>query len=108
MNRLLRIPFWFESNSWFAAVNTEELFFDLLSYHDLEEVLDAKMAPMTEIIGELPENYYKMEAPEVRAGLLPSFGYRREHLPGTVRLEDWAKNRGMDLRELAKKRPGNN
>jgi hypothetical protein len=95
------VPFWYESNQWFKAVRDEETFFDLLRYHDVDQVLDAKMAPMTEIVGELPDNYYAFgEEAAVRDGL-PSFGYRREHLRGVVRLEDWARTRGMDLRAIA-------
>jgi hypothetical protein len=96
-------PFFFDGNQWFGTVDSPEQLYKLLAVYDLESVLDAKMAPQSKI-DELPRNYH-MGAMDVRSGDMPSFGFRREHIPGTVRLEDWAKNRGMNLRELAKARP---
>lgn len=98
--------FFFDGNRWFGIIDSPARWFDLLaSYNsdeDLQRVLDAKMAPQLEM-HELPAEYF-MGAGGVYQGDIPSFGFRREHLPGTIRLEDWTKNRGLDLRELTTKR----
>ena len=60
------------------------------------------MAPVLEV-DELPKDYF-LGNMGVVAGDLRSFGFRREHIPGTVKLEDWAKVRGMDLRAMAKRK----
>lgn len=93
------IPFFFDGNQWFGKVDSVERWRSLLeTYPDIDRVLDAKMAPMKEIV-DLPAGYH-FGVPDVQNGDTPSFGFRREHLPGTTRLEDWAKARGMDLRWL--------
>ena len=96
------IPFYFDANQFFGTIDSTKEFHRLLGYYDLETVLDCKMAQVMEI-DELPKNYH-MGSMGVRSGDLRSFGLRREHIPGTVTLEDWAKNRGMDLRKLAETR----
>lgn len=95
--------FFWDANQFFGKIDSVEKFQELLSYYDIERVCDAKMAPVMEI-DELPPNYF-FGTPGVTNGELRSFGYRREHIPGTVRLEDWAKTRGMDLRKLAERKP---
>lgn len=97
-------PFFWDSNHWFGTIDSVEKFHEMLSHvlrteSDLDHVLSAKMAPVLEI-DELPKEYF-MGSGGVTSGDLRSFGYRREHIPGTVRLEDWAKTRGMDLRKLS-------
>lgn len=94
------IPFFWDANQFFGTIDSVEKFHELLLYYDIECVCDAKMAPVMEI-GELPPNYFLGTQGKVVDGKLRSFGYRREHTPGTVRLEDWAKTRGMDLRKMA-------
>src|SRR5574341_497453 len=97
------IPFFFDGNRWFGTVDSAEKWFELLTaYPEVDHVLDAKMAPQSEI-DELPKEYH-LGAMGVRTGRTPSFGFRREHT-GDVRLEDWAKTRGMNLRALAVERP---
>ena len=98
------VPFFFDGNQWFGVVDSDEKWFELLgAYPEVDTILDAKMAPQSEL-NELPENYH-FGAPSVRTGRMPSFGFRREHTPGTVRLEDWAKTRGMNLPTLSDKKP---
>ena len=103
----MKVPvFYFDGNEWFGVVDSPERWLDLLTSYSTDEelarVLDAKMAQAMDV-EELPRNYF-LGASAVHAGKIPSFGFRREHLPGNVRLEDWAKNRGCDLRALATKR----
>lgn len=99
--------FYFDGNEWFGVVDCAERWHDLLATYATDEeglslVLSATMAfPMD--VKELPREYF-IGAAAVHEGALPSFGFRREHGPGTVQLEDWAKNRGMDLRALASTR----
>ena len=99
------VPFFFDGNRWFGKVTCSEEWFSLLATYDLEQVLTSKMAPQLEL-DELPPEYH-FGAMEVRKEFLPmpSFGHRREHAPGTVSLEEWAKNRGMNLRNLSKQKP---
>ena len=98
------VPFFFDSNSWHGVVDSPEKWFELITAHsDLDRVLNAKMAPQSEI-DRLPSGYH-FGALDVRTGGLRSFGFRREHAPGTVRLGDWATRHGMNLHALAKKRP---
>lgn len=80
------IPFFFDGNQWFNTVDSPDMWKNLLKTYELEKVLDAKMAPQS----------------DTRKASIANFGFRREHHGGTVRLEDWAKQQGMDLRELAK------
>jgi hypothetical protein len=98
--------FYFDGNEWCGVVDSSVRWFDLLASYPADEglvsVLDAKMAPSLEV-QELPRNYF-LGATPVHDGTIPSFGFRCEHLSGNVRLEDWAKNRGCDLRALAAKR----
>ena len=58
-------------------------------------------------VEELPWNYF-LGAGAVHARKIPIFGFRREHLPENVCLEDWAedwaKNRRFNLCALATKR----
>ena len=76
-----------------------------LAKHGLVEHVDGVGWRATQAgVDELPPSYH-FGARGVRSGDVPSFGFRREHLLGTVRLEDWAKLRGTDLRALATKRP---
>jgi hypothetical protein len=97
---------------WFGKIDSVERWLDMLTYvvgpgghfdvDKLERVLEAKMAPIMEI-DELPNNYF-IGNMDVNTGDLRSFGFRREHIPGTVKLEEWAKARGMDLRAMAKRK----
>jgi len=103
----VKVPvFYFDGNEWFGVVDSASRWLDLLASYATDEglarVLDAMMAPSMEVQA-LPRDYF-LGADAVHAGKIPSFGFRREHLPGTVRLEDWAKNRGCDLRALATKK----
>jgi hypothetical protein len=95
--------FYFDSDGWFGVVDSVARWFDLLATcstdENVEQVLAAKMAPLTEVKGS-PLAYFLGAAP-VHDGKIPSFGFRREHLSGAVRLENWTKNRGTDLRALA-------
>jgi hypothetical protein len=100
--------FFWDSNKWFGKIDSPERWFNMLTHvlrdeADLDRVLEAKMAPVAEI-SELPPEYF-IGNMHVNDGELRSFGFRREHIPGTVKLEEWAKARGMDLRELSKQRP---
>ena len=95
-------PFFFDGNAWVGIVRSKEDWFSLLlKYPDYEQVLKAKMAPQA-AIDTLPTHYH-FGAVEVRTGEMPSFGFRREHVNGTVLLEDWANKLGMDLRSLSMK-----
>jgi len=96
--------FYWDANQFFGEIDSADKFQELLRYYDVDQVCDAKMAPILEI-DELPHDYFIGTKSRVVDGTLRSFGYRREHVPGTVRLEDWAKTRGMDLRKLAERKP---
>lgn len=97
------VPFYFDSNSWFGPVDNAMKWVELVAAQGLDDVLNAKMAPVMEI-DETPEKYH-LGSMDVRSGKMRSFGFRREHQNGTVTLEQWSKNRGMDLRGLGESRP---
>lgn len=100
------VPFYFDGNKWFDVVDGPEKWWSLLQSYDgdIDLLLGrACMAPQSEV-DALPEEYHVGQARDVRSGRLPSFGFRREHT-SKVTLGEWASNRGMDLRALAKKRP---
>lgn len=100
-------PFFWDSNMWFGKIDSVQRWLDMLTHvvgtdvEKLDRVLEAKMAPVMEI-DELPNEYF-LGNNDVNTGDLRSFGFRREHIPGTVKLEEWAKARGMDLRALAQR-----
>ncbi len=100
------VPFFFDGNRWSGLVRNEAGWHAVLSSYpsdeDLEHVLQAKMAQMSSI-HELPAEYFTANSGVVD-GLNPSFGFRREHISGTVKLEAWATVRGMNLREMAANR----
>lgn len=93
------VPFFFDGNRWFKLVNGVKRWRDLLHIYKLEDVLDAKIAPLKDI-KELPAIYH-FGTPRVRTGEIPSFGFRREHIDGVTSLEEWAESMGMDLRTMA-------
>ena len=95
-------PFFFDGNSWHGRVDGPEKLAELLRWYDVEDILRAKIAPVSEI-AELPADYH-LGAMGVRTGAMPSFGWRSEHT-GTVTLVEWARNRGIDLRAMAEKIP---
>lgn len=100
--------FYFDANSWFGLVDSVDRWQELVSAYGetperLDRLLEAKMAPQSEI-NELPEAYFAGD-PEVVTGQVPSFGFRREHIGGTIKLGEWAKSRACDLRKLAMSRP---
>lgn len=96
------VPFFWDANKWFGKVESEDDLRVLLTYYDIDTVCDAKLA-MQSNIDDLPQTYH-VGAPDVRSGRTRSFGLRREHR-SSVRLEDWALARGMNLRKLAEKVP---
>lgn len=104
MTRVDTFPvFYFDGNEWFGVVDGPARWHDLLTSYstdeELAQVLSARMAfPLD--VKELPREYF-LGAGTVHEGEMPSFGFRREHVSGTVQLEEWAKNRGIDLRALA-------
>lgn len=93
-------PFFFDGNQWSGAVDSVAKWRLLVSaYPVLDKLLGAKMAPHG-AIRALPVEYH-LAAPDVTHGAMPSFGFRREHLDGTVTLGEWARAQGMDLRAMA-------
>jgi hypothetical protein len=97
-------PFYFDANEWFGVIASDEDWLSLVDDYrsegcELDILLGARMAPKDQI-EQLP-TYYHLDAPLVRTGEMPSFGFRREHLEGVIRLEDWARERGVDLRAIA-------
>ena len=95
------IPFYFDSNRWFGLVDGPEKWFELIAAHegDTDRLLGALNAPLENIMSLPP--FYHLDSPEVRRGEIPSFGFRREHLSGTITLEAWSDRVGMDLRAAA-------
>lgn len=101
-NAFARYPFFFDGNSWFGVVETEEAFKQLLTAYnyDLSIVERATLASPLDIAETPPE--YHLGAMDARTGALPNFGFRREHANGTMTLGEWCKNRGIDLQAVAK------
>ena len=101
-NVFARYPFFFDGNSWFGIVDTEEKFRELLtSYgYDLEVLEKALLAGPLDIAETPPEYHFGVMA--ARTGKLPNFGFRREHSNGTVTFGEWCRNRGIDLKAIAK------
>lgn len=86
-------PFFFDGNQWCGVVTPDKMA-DLLRAYTMEDILAAKIAPMTEI-DQVPPGYH-FGAPGVRTGEMPSFGYRREHT-GDVTLGGWIERQGFAL-----------
>lgn len=108
-------PFFFDSNAVFGEIESavdwchvcERIAEDWhLSYEEAVETVmnEAMMAP----IASIPPEYKPDPASTTLPGKLgtvptsiPSFGFRREHLDGTIALVGWATAHGMDLRRAA-------
>lgn len=93
--------FYFDDNAWFGIVDSLARWFDLLSTYATDTTADEALDQVLSAVMAFPMDEYFIEAGGVHTGDIPSFGFRREHAAGTVKLEDWAKNRGTDLRALA-------
>jgi hypothetical protein len=94
-------PFYFDGNRRFGLVDSPEKWAEFVFAYegDVGRLLEATQAPMADI-SSLPPAYH-FGTPGVRTGEIPSFGFRREHLAGTITLAAWAAEHEMDLWAMA-------
>jgi hypothetical protein len=79
--------FFWDGDRCNGIIDSVERLHDVLDYYTIDELCNARQT---------------IQLPGSCVGYLgyPSFGYRNEHVSKT-RLEDWAKNKGLNLRAIA-------